>query len=108
MDLPLGGIADDSTLRTSVKDSWLLESPGRVLARPRAVHNLPGGGRVELRTEDARGEFMVIFARELLGRRNERSGNFPGWAQGSWILTRRKDTGAGVRIRIFPRSDPYT
>jgi len=72
-----------------------------VLAKPRALHNLPGGGRVELRAEDARNEFMVVFAREL-------AGNFPGWAQGSWVVTRRKDTGAATRIRIFPRSDPYT
>jgi hypothetical protein len=36
------------------------------------------------------------------------SGNFPGWAQGSWVLTRRKDSGAATRIRVFLRSDPYT
>jgi hypothetical protein len=44
---------------------------------------------------------MVILAREL-------NGSFPGWAQGSWILTRNKDDGAAARIRIFLRSDPYT
>jgi hypothetical protein len=33
---------------------------------------------------------------------------FPGWAQGSWVLTRRKDSGQPARIRVFMRSDPYT
>jgi hypothetical protein len=50
---------------------------------------------------------MVILAREL---RNapESAAAFPGWAQGSWILTRRRDDGSAVRIRVFLRSDPYT
>jgi hypothetical protein len=113
-DLPLSGIVDDSALRISVKDTWLLESPGRVLAKPSIKHTLPGGGRVELRTEAAKDEFTVIFARELRngnGGANSGAngaGSFPGWAQGSWILTRRADNGDAERIRIFLRSDPYT
>ena len=106
LDTPIGKIVDDSALRTSVKDSWLVESPGRVLARPSVLHNLDGGGRVELRSEAAQDEFMVIFAREL-NAANGNTGHFPGWAQGSWILTRRRDTGAATRIRVFLRSDPY-
>jgi hypothetical protein len=57
---------------------------------------------------------MVILARELTGGAAGAanaaalsSGSFPGWAQGSWILTRRRDTGAATRIRVFLRSDPY-
>jgi hypothetical protein len=115
-DLPLSRIVDDSALRISVKDSWLVETPGRVLARPSVLHTLPGGGRVQLRTEASKDEFMVIFARELKnsngnGRGNgaaNRVGNFPGWAQGSWILIRRRDNGDATRIRVFLRSDPYT
>jgi hypothetical protein len=110
-DLPLARIVDDSAFRTSVKDTWLVESPGRVLAKPRELHTLPGGGRVELRTEASQDEFMVIFARELKssnGNGGVTAGNFPGWAQGSWILTRRRDTGDAERIRIFLRSDPWT
>jgi len=109
-DLPLSKIVDDSALRISVKDTWLVETPGRVLARPSVLHTLPGGGRVELRTEASKDEFMVIFARELKSS-NGNGGtnrNFPGWAQGSWILTRRRDNGNAERIRIFLRSDPYT
>jgi hypothetical protein len=101
LDMPIGGIVDDSALRTRVKDSWFTESPGRVLAKTAALYNLEGGGRVELRAEAGQDEFMVILAREL-------SGSFPGWAQGSWILTRRRDSGAVSRIRVFLRSDPYT
>jgi len=103
LDVPLGRIVDDSALRTSVRDSWLLESPDKVLAKPGALFNLAGGGRVELRTEAEQNDFMVIFAREF-----NNSGHFPVWSQGSWILSRRKDTGATTRIRVFLRSDQYT
>jgi len=109
-DLPLSRIVDDSALRTSVKDTWLIETPGRVLAKPRVLNTLPGGGRVELRTEVSKDEFSVIFARELKNSNGNggTNSNFPGWAQGSWILTRRRDNGEAERIRIFLRSDPYT
>jgi hypothetical protein len=104
LDLAIGKIPDDSALRTRVKDTWLSQSPDDVLAKPRVLYNLDGGGRVELRAEAGQTEFMVIFARELNGA-NGNSGFFPGWAQGSWILTRRKDTGAATKIRVFLRSD---
>ena len=116
-DLPLSRIVDDSALRDSVKDSWLVETPGRVLAKPGVLHTLPGGGRVQLRAEASKDEFMVIFARELKnsngnGRGNgngaNRVGSFPGWAQGSWILIRNRNNGEATRIRVFLRSDPYT
>jgi hypothetical protein len=78
------------------------------LAKKPLTHTLPGGGRIEVRAEAAgRDEFLVILAREL--RTGEKGpGTFPGWAQGSWILSRRRDTGVPTRIRVFPRSDPYT
>jgi hypothetical protein len=50
---------------------------------------------------------MVILARELNGD-IAGSGTFPGWAQGSWVLTRRMDDGKALRIRVFPQSDLYT
>jgi hypothetical protein len=102
LDAVLAKIVDDSALRANMKDSWLVESPGTVLAKPRVLLNLEGGGRVELRTEAGRDEFGIVFAREL------GAGYFPGWAQGSWVLTRRNDTGAASRIRIFLRSDYNT
>ena len=111
LDKAFGQITDDSELRRSIKESWFMESPVKVLLQPGAVHRLAGGGRVELRAEAANDEFMIILARELVNTANGNnavSGHFPGWAQGSWILTRNLDTGAAVRIRIFPRSDPYT
>jgi len=109
-DLPLSRIVDDSALRTSVKDTWLVESPTRVISKARVMNTLPGGGRVELRVEASKDEFDVVFARELIISNSgaNSTGNFPGWAQGSWILTRRRDNGAPERIRIFLRSDPYT
>ena len=101
-------IVDDSSLRISIKDTWLTEIPSRVITRRSAVHDLAGGGRVELRVEQGRDEFMIILARELTGAARNAAGSFPGWAQGSWILTRQKDSGEAIRIRVFLRSDPYT
>jgi len=108
-DLPLSRITDDSALRTSVKDTWLIETPGRVLARSAVMNTLPGGGRVQLRAEASKDEFMVIFAREHKTPNGGASmGSFPGWDQGSWILIRNRANGEATRIRIFLRSDPYT
>ena len=118
LDLPASQIADDSLLRIRLKDSWLTESPDRVLARLPVIETLPSGESVEVRAVEGRDEFMVIFSRELTrgsvaadnATANPRrgTGQFPGWAQGSWMLTRRKDTGDGTLIRIFLRSDQYT
>jgi hypothetical protein len=108
MDLPVKRIIDDSSLRISLKDAWFTEIPGRVLGRGPETFTLGGGGRVQLRIEAGRDEFMIILARELNSPARLPGGSFPGWAQGSWILTRRKDTGEAVRIRVFLRSDPYT
>jgi hypothetical protein len=108
LDVPTRGIVDDSALRISLKESWFTEVPDRVLGRRSEVRNLSGGGRVQIRAETGRDEFSVVLARELTGAPGVRGGAFPGWAQGSWILTRRKDSGEAARIRVFLRSDPYT
>jgi hypothetical protein len=79
------------------------------MERRPVIHTLPGGGRVQVRAETGQKEFMIIFARELSSPGGGfLPGAFPGWAQGSWILTRQRDTGAPSRIRVFLRSDPYT
>jgi hypothetical protein len=98
LDMPINRIPDDSSLRISLKDSWFTEVPSTVLNKRRLLRNLPGGGRVEVRTEASGDEFMIILARDI-------NGDFPGWVQGSWVLTRRKDNGSPVQIRVFPRSD---
>ncbi|GHV75221.1 hypothetical protein AGMMS49942_00420 [Spirochaetia bacterium] len=98
LDLPIRRIPDDSSLRASLVDSWFKGRPGTVLNQVLPLQTLPGGGRVEVRTEAAGEEFMIILAREL-------NGAFPGYAQGSWVLTRRMEDGQALRIRIFPRSD---
>ncbi|MDR2080018.1 MAG: hypothetical protein LBP74_09890 [Treponema sp.] len=98
LDLPIGRIPDDSSLRISLVDSWFIEVPSVVLNKRRTLQTLSGGGRVEVRAEAAGDEFMIILAREL-------NGSFPGWAQGSWILTRQRDDGSPVRIRMFLQTD---
>ncbi|MDR2048594.1 MAG: hypothetical protein LBP69_03995 [Treponema sp.] len=99
-DLPMRQIEDDSALRAAIKDSWLMESPSSVLRNRPFTRTLPGGSPVQVRTETRQNELTVILAREW-------NGTFPGWAQGSWVLTRFMD-GAYERIRIFLHSDPYT
>ncbi|MDR1326643.1 MAG: hypothetical protein LBK00_11475 [Treponema sp.] len=99
LDLPTRYIADDSSLRRALLDTWFTEAPERVLSRPYSYYRLPSGDRIQVRAEAGRDEFMTILAREL-------NGDYPGWAQGSWILTRRRDTGEVSRIRVFLRSDP--
>ncbi|MDR0323219.1 MAG: hypothetical protein LBI12_02075 [Treponema sp.] len=118
LDLPVSQISDDSLLRIRMKDSWFTETPNRVLSRRTAIELLESGERVQVSVIDGREEFMVILAREQTGgsiatdsrpaQARRGTGQFPGWAQGSWMLTRRKDTGAGTLIRIFLRSDQYT
>ena len=118
LDLPVSRVSDDSLLRNRLKDSWFIESPARVLSRRPTIEYLETGERVEVRVMEGRDEFMVLLSREMMSGRiatdnnpampRRGTGMFPGWAQGSWMLTRRKDTGAGVLIRVFPRSDQYT
>ena len=118
LDLPISGISDDSLLRLKLKDAWFTDTPNRVLSRRTTMEQLESGERVEVRAVDGREEFMVILSRELVRGRlasennpeqvRTPTGQFPGWAQGSWMMTRRKDNGEGTLIRIFLRSDQYT
>ena len=123
LDVPVSQISDDSYLRIRLRDDWFTDTPRRVLARRAAIENLQSGERVQIRTEEGREEFLILLSREMMGGRiasgnNASGGNaeiprrgtgqFPGYAQGSWMLTRNKETGAGTLIRIFLRSDQYT
>ena len=103
-DVPVSRIEDDSSLRFSMRDSWFTETPARVQGKKTEYHTLQGGSRIQVRYEQGTDEFAVVLARELQG---QAANSFPGWAQGSWVLTRRKSDGAPVRIRTFLRSDPY-
>jgi hypothetical protein len=111
-DLPVSKIPDDSLIRLKIKDTWLTENPARVLLQYARTETMENGERVEIRTIEGREEFIVHISRELMrgtGISDRRgTGQFPGWAQGSWMLTRRKDTGAGTQIKIFLRSDQQT
>jgi hypothetical protein len=107
-DLPSAGIEDDSALRLSLRDEWFLDTADRVLAKKSQIHHLPGGSRIQVRTEATTGEFAVILARELTGPDGQTMGTFPSWAQGSWLYVRRRADGAPLRILVFPRSDSRT
>jgi hypothetical protein len=105
LDTPSGKIEDDSSLRINLADSWFHETPGRVLNKKAEYHTLKGGGKIQVRAEAGGDEFTIILARELSNTGNN---SYPGWAQGSWVLTRSRSDGDPTRIRIFLRSDPYT
>jgi len=82
------------------------------------IESLQNGERVQISTLEGREDFMVLISREMMGGRvasgsnpaipRRGTGQFPGYAQGSWMLTRNKESGAGTLIRIFLRSDQYT
>ncbi|MDR2053405.1 MAG: hypothetical protein LBP80_08320 [Treponema sp.] len=107
-DFPSSKIEDDSSLRRLVKNTWLTETPGKVLAGRPFIHTLPGGSRVEVRAEERGNEFAVILARELISIGGRSSGDFPGWAQGSWVFSRDRRGGRLLSIQMFPGRDPYT
>lgn len=110
-DLPVARISDDSILRNRLRASWFVDTPSRVLAQHSRIELLETGERVQVSATEGRDEFIVILARERMtgsGADRRGTGQFPGWAQGSWMLTRSKETGAGTLVRIFPRSDQQT
>ena len=104
-DLPTRQIEDDSSLRISIENSWFRETPGRVISKKPEIHTLRGGSRIQVRVDSYgqnRDEFAIVLARE-------QNGAYSGWAQGSWVLIRRRDNNPeGSRIRTFLRSDYNT
>jgi len=96
----------------------MTDSYNRVLSQRPGIELLETGERVQISAREGTEEFVVHFSREWIrgavaagenpAAERRATGQFPGWAQGSWILTRRKDTGAGTLIRIYLRSDQYT
>jgi hypothetical protein len=105
-DFPLAKIGDDSALRRSLKNGWLNDTPGKVLATRPFIHTLPGGNRIEVRAEDRGNNFAVVLARELISVEGKGSGSFPGRAQGSWVFLRNKRDGRLLSIQVFPGRDP--
>jgi len=118
LDLPVSKISDDSILRNRLKDNWFIDTPRRVLSQGARMEYLQTGERVQVSAIEGRDEFIVILSREQMSGRIDTSSNtaserratgqFPGWAQGSWMLTRSKETGAANLIRIFLLSDQFT
>ncbi|MCL2410003.1 MAG: hypothetical protein FWC97_00020 [Treponema sp.] len=118
LDLPVARISDDSILRHRLRESWFIDSPQRVLNQHARIELLQTGERVEVRAVKDREEVHIILARERMSGRvatasapaveRRQTGQFPHWAQGSWMLTRNITTGEGTLIRIFLRSDQFT
>jgi hypothetical protein len=101
LDVPLRHIPDDSSLRQELKDTYFTDTQARVMVRQPITRVLPGGDEVQVRIEVNNAGFTVLIARKAANM-------FPGWAQGSWAVTRNRRTGDFEHIRIFLRSDPYT
>ncbi|MDR0527119.1 MAG: hypothetical protein LBG79_04815 [Spirochaetaceae bacterium] len=101
-DVPIEQIADDSSIRRHLAKTYFIDPPLDVLARKPVFERLDSGDITQIRSERSNnGEFSIIIARQS-------GGAFPGWGQGSFILTRNIAGGQPVRARIFLRSDPYT
>ncbi|MDR2602236.1 MAG: hypothetical protein LBC53_07275 [Spirochaetaceae bacterium] len=96
----LFNLSDDSQLRKRISAAWFVESPLSVSSNKPFTATLESGENVQVRAlRSADGGVTVALAREL-------AGSYPGWAAGSWAYTRDK-SGNPVRLRFFPRSDPY-
>jgi len=109
LDLPVSRITDDSVLRNRLKEDWFFETPRNVMSMYSRVEYLQTGERVQVSAAERRDELFVYLLREqrtITDRRE--TGSFPGWEQGSWMLTRNKTTGAGTQIRIFLLTDQFT
>jgi hypothetical protein len=62
---------------------------------------------VELRAVRSGTELLVYVSREYADRAGRfHFGEYPGWVEGTWILTRTIADGKAVRICYFPRTDP--
>jgi hypothetical protein len=95
------GIDDDARLRAQIAPLWFNESTATALANKSFTASLDSGARVEVKaSRNAAGNVTVSLARE-------ENGKFSGWAAGSWAYTRTA-AGEPVRLRFFPRADPYT
>ncbi|MDR2509535.1 MAG: hypothetical protein LBC77_02700 [Spirochaetaceae bacterium] len=101
-DVLLDAVSDDSALRSRLAATLFIDPPSKVLSLRPLIERLDSGERVQVRVERGAGdEFSLVLARE-------RSGAFPYWQQGSFILTRSASTGDLLRARFFPRSDANT
>jgi len=99
-DTAVKRISDDSRLRRTLAGTLFTEPPEETLRRKPRTETLESGEKVRISAaKTAAGEFSVILARE-------RDGHYPGWAQGSCIVTRSIETGELVRIRVYLMSNP--
>jgi hypothetical protein len=115
LDLPVFQIADDSQLRTQLEKDWFMETPEKVLARRGTLFTLENGEKVQVSVEAGREEFAIFLARERMTGKiavNDSKavprfgmGEYPGFAQGSWILIRKIKGGEASLLRYFPRTD---
>jgi hypothetical protein len=99
-DLPLDRFPDSASIRAWLYADVLAGPRDSVLARKPAVYsNEYGNFRVS--TEKSADAFYVILA-------PAKGGDFPVWAQGSWIIKRSLADGRFLQAKVFLRSDPGT
>ncbi|MDR0910825.1 MAG: hypothetical protein LBM77_13805 [Spirochaetaceae bacterium] len=100
-------ISDDSALRLALADMIQSQKPDTLLLIQPSLQNIPGGEKVQVRTEDGGAEVLLIIARELKDAAGAKLyGFYPGWVQGSWVIAVNKESGLVSRLRLFLKNDP--
>lgn len=97
-DRPFPGFPDSGKLRASLYAKALAAPRAEVLkAKPTVYEN--EYGRFRLSTETSADAFYLVLAAA-------RGGDYPIWAQGSWVIKRDLEDGRFLQAKVFLRSDP--
>jgi len=97
-DKPLGAFPDSGSLRASLYDKVLAAPRAEVLRLKPSVYENEYG-RFRLSTESTKEAFYLILSAS-------RGGDYPVWAQGSWVIKRDMADGRFLQAKVFLRSDP--
>jgi len=99
-DRPIASIAENTDIRQRLWDRLISAPPGTVLRHQRSVEkNAWGAWSVAIEKNDT--SFYIVVS-------PERTGTFPVYAQGSWIIKRSIIDGTYQQAKVFLKSDPGT
>lgn len=99
-DRPLERMAESSDLRAWLWDS-LLSAPKAAALAYRASEQRNAWGLWSVRVERKGGAFYAVIA-------PNRDGDYPVYAQGSWVIKRSESDGSFLQAKVFLRSDSGT
>lgn len=99
-DRPASSIAENADVRKKIWDS-ALTAPIQAALRLKPSVEINAWGRWSVRVDRNDEALYVIVS-------PERDGDYPVYAQGSWIIKRSLSDGSFIQAKVFLRSDPGT